>query len=56
MKHFPVDRCMTMSMMKGFLCNCGRTILSPELKHHFDKSFDELEEELRARRESAKVQ
>ena len=49
--HFPVDRCTTTAMVKGFLCNCGRTILSTgSVEHHFGKPFEEVEREMAERK------
>ena len=55
--HYPVDRCTTMNFGRGFLCNCGRTIVGGNrVQDHFGKPREELEEELNARREPAQAE
>jgi len=55
-QHYPVDRCTTMNFGRGFLCNCGRTVVGTNrLQEHFGKSLEELEADLNARRESAQT-
>ena len=51
--HYPVDRCTTLYMAQGFLCNCGRTIIGTyAVNAHFGKSYEEIERELEERKEA----
>lgn len=44
-RHYPIDRVSTLNFGRGFLCNCGRTIVGESrVLYHFGEPFDKLEE------------